>query len=173
MPYYFRPFLRPRHELLVSDLYGLVVVKNERLDEFMSLAKEFKEFISRGNVVDLAVGVIIGGAFGAIVNSLVKDVVMPPISYILSGVDVASWKAVIAQPVLDASGKVTKPEVDLTYGNFLQASLNFLIIAAVIFLAVKAINTLKRKEAEAPAVPPEPTAQEKLLIEIRDLLAKK
>jgi large conductance mechanosensitive channel len=138
----------------------------------MSLAKEFKEFISRGNVVDLAVGVIIGGAFGAIINSLVKDVVMPPISYIMSGVDVSSWKYTIAPAVMDAAGKVTKPEVDLTYGNFLQATLNFLIIAAVIFLAVKAINSLKRKEAEKPAAPPEPTMQEKLLMEIRDLLAK-
>jgi large conductance mechanosensitive channel len=138
----------------------------------MSLAREFKEFISRGNVVDLAVGVIIGGAFGAIINSLVKDVVMPPISYIMSGVDVSSWKYTIAPAVLDAAGKVTKPEVDLTYGNFLQASLNFLIIAFVIFLLVKAINSLKRKEAEKTAVPPAPTAQEKLLTEIRDLLAK-
>jgi large conductance mechanosensitive channel len=139
----------------------------------MSLAKEFKEFISRGNVVDLAVGVIIGGAFGAIVGSLVKDVVMPPISYIMSGVDVSSWKAVIAPAVLDTTGKVTKPEVDLTYGNFLQATLNFLIIALVIFLVVKAINSLKRKEAEVPAEPPAPTTDQKLLMEIRDLLAKK
>ena len=139
----------------------------------MSLAKEFKEFISRGNVVDLAVGVIIGGAFGGIVSSLVKDVVMPPISYVLSGVDVSSWKAVIAPAVSDAAGKVIKPEVDITYGNFLQATLNFLIIAAVIFLVVKAINTLKRKEAEKPAEPPAPTTDQKLLMEIRDLLAKK
>jgi len=145
----------------------------------MSLAKEFKEFISRGNVVDLAVGVIIGGAFGSIVTSLVKDVVMPPVSYMMSGVDVSSWKYVIASQVMGPDPKdatkviVLKPEVDLTYGNFLQASLNFLIIAAVIFLAVKAINTLKRKEAEKPVDPPVPTAQEKLLIEIRDLLAKK
>jgi len=139
----------------------------------MSLAKEFKEFISRGNVVDLAVGVIIGGAFGAIVGSLVKDVVMPPISYIMSGVDVSSWKLVIAPAMADAAGKVTKPEVDLTYGNFLQAALNFVIIAFVIFMAIKGINTFKRKEAEAPAAPPEPTAQEKLLAEIRDILAKK
>jgi large conductance mechanosensitive channel len=95
----------------------------------MSLAKEFKEFISRGNVVDLAVGVIIGGAFGAIVSSLVKDVVMPPISYLMSGVDVSSWKAVIAPAVMksivngDGSTSMVqdKPEVDLTYGNFLQA----------------------------------------------------
>ncbi len=139
----------------------------------MSLAKEFKEFISRGNVVDLAVGVIIGGAFGAIVSSLVKDVVMPPISYLMSGVDVTSWKYPIVPDAVDAAGKVTKAGVYLTYGNFLQASLNFLIVAAVIFLAVKAINTLKRTEAAKPAEPPAPTAEEKLLTEIRDLLAKK
>jgi len=147
----------------------------------MGLAKEFKEFISRGNVVDLAVGVIIGGAFGAIVGSLVKDVVMPPISYILSGVDVASWKLVIANAVMGPDPKdptgahiiALRPEVDLTYGNFLQATLNFLIVALVIFLAVKAINSFKRKEAEAPAAPPAPSAEEKLLTEIRDLLAKK
>jgi large conductance mechanosensitive channel len=150
----------------------------------MSLAKEFKEFISRGNVVDLAVGVIIGGAFGAIVSSLVKDVVMPPISYMMSGVDVSSWKYQIAAPVMGPNPKTVpldpdpahfiplKPEVDLTYGNFLQATLNFIIIAAVIFLAVKAINSLRRKEAEKPAEPPAPTTDQKLLMEIRDLLAK-
>jgi large conductance mechanosensitive channel len=138
----------------------------------MSLAKEFKEFISRGNVVDLAVGVIIGGAFGAIVGSLVKDVVMPPVSYLMSGVDVSSWKYTIAPAVLDATGKVTKPSVDLSYGNFLQATLIFLIIAAVIFLVVKAINSFKRKEAEKPAEPTAPTTDQKLLMEIRDLLAK-
>jgi len=136
----------------------------------MSLGKEFKEFISRGNVVDLAVGVIIGGAFGAIVGSLVKDMVMPPISYLLSGVDVASWKLVIAPAGPDPK---LKPEVDLTYGNFLQAGLNFLIVAAVIFLAVKAVNSFKRQEAEKAAEPPAPSAEEKLLTEIRDLLAKK
>jgi large conductance mechanosensitive channel len=133
------------------------------------LVGEFKQFISRGNVVDLAVGVIIGGAFGAITTSLVKDVVMPPISC----VDVSSWKYMIAHPVTDITGKVTQPEVDLTYGNFLQATLNFLIVAAVIFLVIKLINTMKRKEAEAPSAPPAPSAEEKLLTEIRDLLAKK
>lgn len=140
----------------------------------MSLIKEFKEFIARGNVVDLAVGVIIGGAFGAIVNSLVKDVVMPPISYILSGVDVSSWKYMLHDAVKDPNDptKVIRPEVDITYGNFLQATLNFLIIAAVIFLVVKAINALKRHEAAKPVDPPVPSAEEKLLIEIRDLLAK-
>jgi large conductance mechanosensitive channel len=144
----------------------------------MSLAKEFKEFISRGNVVDLAVGVIIGGAFGAIVSSLVKDVVMPPISYVMSGVDVSSWKSTIAPAVMGADPKThalieLKPAVYLTYGNFLQATLNFLIVALVIFLVVKAINSLKRKEAEKPAEPTAPTTDQQLLMEIRDLLAKK
>jgi large conductance mechanosensitive channel len=137
------------------------------------LVGEFKQFISRGNVVDLAVGVIIGGAFGAITTSLVKDVVMPPISYIMSGVDVSSWKAAIVPDALDASGKVTKAGVYVTYGNFLQAMLNFIIVAAVIFFVVKLINSVKRKEAEAPSAPPAPSAEEKLLTEIRDLLAKK
>jgi large conductance mechanosensitive channel len=137
------------------------------------LVAEFKQFISRGNVVDLAVGVIIGGAFGAITTSLVKDVVMPPISYVMSGVDVSSWKYQIAPHIVDATGKETKPEVDLTYGNFLQATLNFLIVAAVIFVVVKLINAMKRKEAETPSAPPAPSAEEKLLTEIRDLLAKK
>jgi large conductance mechanosensitive channel len=121
----------------------------------MSLAKEFKEFISRGNVVDLAVGVIIGGAFGGIVTSLVKDVIMPPIGYMMSGIDFSSLKVVIAQAVMDASGKVTKPEVAIGYGAF------------------KAVNSLKRKEAEAPAAPPAPTTDQQLLMEIRDLLAKR
>ena len=145
---------------------------------------EFKQFISRGNVVDLAVGVIIGGAFGAIISSLVKDVVMPPISYVMSGVDVSSWKYQISPAVMGPDPKAPltidpshfiqlKPEVALTYGNFIQASLNFLIIAFVIFLLVKGINSLKRQEEAKPAVPPPPTAQEKLLMEIRDLLAMK
>jgi large conductance mechanosensitive channel len=98
---------------------------------------------------------------------------MPPISYLMSGVDVSSWKYTIAPAILDPTGKVTKPEVDLTYGNFLQATLNFLIIALVIFIAVKAINSLKRKEAEKPAEPAAPTTDQKLLMEIRDLLASK
>jgi large conductance mechanosensitive channel len=140
--------------------------------ESSGIIGEFKQFISRGNVVDLAVGVIIGGAFGGIVSSLVKDVVMPPISYLMSGVDVSLWKYTIAPAVTDAAGKVSKPEVNLTYGNFLQATLNFLIVALVIFLVVKGINSLKRKEAEKPVDPPVPSPQEKLLMEIRDLLAK-
>ena len=139
----------------------------------MSMAKEFKEFISRGNVVDLAVGVIIGGAFGGIVGSLVKDVIMPPIGYIMSGVDFASLKLQIAPAVLDATGKVTKPEVAIGYGAFINTIINFLIVAAVIFLVIKGVNSLKRKEAEKPAEPAAPTTDQLLLMEIRDLLAKK
>jgi len=136
----------------------------------MSMAKEFKEFISRGNVVDLAVGVVIGGAFGAIVSSLVKDVVMPPIGYLTSGIDFSSLKLVITPDVVDATGKVTKAGVAIGYGNFIQTVISFLIIAFVIFLVVKGVNSLKRKEAEAPAEPPAPTTDQKLLMEIRDLL---
>jgi len=139
----------------------------------MSMVKEFKEFISRGNVVDLAVGVVIGGAFGAIVSSLVKDVVMPPIGYVLSGIDFTALKLVITPDVVDATGKVTKAGVAIGYGNFIQTIISFLIISFVIFLVVKGVNSLKRKEAEAPSVPPAPTAEEKLLTEIRDILAKR
>jgi large conductance mechanosensitive channel len=139
----------------------------------MSMVKEFKEFISRGNVVDLAVGVIIGAAFGAIVSSLVADIIMPPIGYLLSGIDFSSLKAVITPAVVDASGKVTHPEVAIAYGSFINKIINFLIVAFVIFLVVKGVNSLKRKEAEAPAEPAAPTTDQKLLTEIRDLLAKR
>ncbi len=138
----------------------------------MSLAKEFKEFISRGNVVDLAVGVIIGGAFGGIVTSLVKDVIMPPIGYMMSGIDFSSLKFVIKPALTDGAG-VIHPEVAIGYGAFINTLINFLIVAAVIFLVVKAVNSLKRKEAEKPAAPAAPTTDQLLLTEIRDLLAKK
>jgi large conductance mechanosensitive channel len=138
----------------------------------MSMVKEFKEFISRGNVVDLAVGVIIGGAFGAIVSSLVKDVVMPPIGYMMSGLDFSSLKMAITPDVTDAAGKVTKAGVAISYGNFLNTVINFLIVAAVIFLVVKGVNALKRKEAEKPAEPAAPTTDQQLLMEIRDLLKR-
>jgi large conductance mechanosensitive channel len=138
----------------------------------MSMVKEFKEFISRGNVVDLAVGVIIGAAFGAIVTSLVADVIMPPIGYMMSGIDFSSLKAVIAPALTDAAGKVTKPEVAIAYGSFINKVINFIIVSFVIFLVVKGVNSLKRKEAEKPAEPPAPTTDQKLLMEIRDLLAK-
>jgi large conductance mechanosensitive channel len=140
----------------------------------MSLAKEFKEFISRGNVVDLAVGVIIGGAFGAIVNSLVKDVIMPPIGYAMSGIDFSSLKLVVSPAHVDPGPVgVHHAEVAIGYGAFINTVINFIIVAAVIFIVIKAVNSLKRKEAEAPAAPAAPTTDQLLLTEIRDLLAKK
>ena len=133
----------------------------------MSVFKEFREFIARGNVVDLAVGVIIGGAFGKIVTSLVSDVVMPPIGLALGGVDFSALKIVL-KPA-DAAAKTA--EVAIRFGVFLDSLVQFLVIAAVIFLAVKAINSVRRP-AEAPPEPaPGPTPSEALLAEIRDLLA--
>lgn len=132
----------------------------------MSMASEFREFIARGNVIDLAVGVIVGGAFGKIVTSLVDQVVMPPIGLITGGIDFSQLKIVLK--AADAAAK--KPEVAISYGAFLNTMIQFLIIAFVIFLIVKAINSVRRKEVEAPGAPPAPTAEEMLLTEIRDLL---
>lgn len=121
------------------------------------MLKEFRDFISRGNVMDLAVAVIIGGAFTAIVTSLVDDIIMPLIGVILGGIDFTT----LAITIGDAA---------VTYGNFIQAIINFLIIAFVIFMMVKAINSATGKKAEEAPAPPEPSAEEKLLAEIRDLL---
>ncbi|MND32426.1 Large-conductance mechanosensitive channel [compost metagenome] len=132
----------------------------------MSFIKEFKEFAMRGNVIDLAVGVVIGGAFGKIVTSLVDDIIMPPIGYLIGGFDFKAFKITLKEAVVDATGKVT-PEVAINLGNFIQVLIQFVIIAFAIFIAIKAINTLKKKE-EAAAAPTPPT--EALLAEIRDLL---
>lgn len=136
----------------------------------MGLVKEFKEFISRGNVVDLAVGVIIGAAFGKIVSSIVDDIIMPPIGLLLGGMNFSSLKIILKEATINSSGVISEP-VSLNYGNFIQTGIDFLIIAAAIFLFVKAFNSMKRKE-KAP-LPPGPTNEEKLLTEIRDILAKK
>ena len=128
------------------------------------MLKEFRDFIARGNVVDLAVGVIIGGAFGAIVKSLVDQIIMPPIGLLTGGVDFAALKLVLKP----AAGKAT--EVAIGYGVFINTIIQFLIIAAAIFLMVKAINSLRREEAQAPVEPAAPTTSEALLTEIRDLL---
>jgi large conductance mechanosensitive channel len=130
----------------------------------MSLLKEFKAFAVKGNVVDMAVGIIIGAAFGKIVSSLVGDVVMPPVGVLLGGVDFSQLSVVVKEAV---DGK---PAVVIAYGKLLLAILDFLIIALVIFVAVKGINSLKRKEAAAPELPPTPSKEEILLGEIRDLL---
>jgi large conductance mechanosensitive channel len=132
----------------------------------MSMVKEFREFIARGNVVDLAVGVIIGGAFGAIVKSLVDQVIMPPIGLLTSGVDFAKleWVLKPADPI------AKKAAVAVQYGAFINTVIQFVIVAFVIFLVVKLVNSLRRQEAEAPAAPPALTPTEALLVEIRDLL---
>jgi large conductance mechanosensitive channel len=132
----------------------------------MSMMSEFKEFIARGNVIDLAVGVIIGAAFGKIVSTLVDLVIMPPVGMITGGVDFSQFKLMLKPG--DPAHKIT--EVAIQYGAFLNAVIQFVIIAFVIFLLVKAINNLRRKEAVAPAAPPAPTKTEALLEEIRNLL---
>jgi large conductance mechanosensitive channel len=123
----------------------------------MNWVKEFRDFINRGNVIDLAVGLVIGAAFTAIVNSLVNDLIMPIIGIITGGIDFSGLA-------------VTVGEAALAYGNFIQAVINFLIIAAVVFWLVKAVNRFRKKEEAKPADPAAPTTEEKLLTEIRDLL---
>ncbi|MBJ6801452.1 large-conductance mechanosensitive channel protein MscL [Geomonas sp. Red259] len=128
------------------------------------MVKEFKEFAVKGNVVDMAVGIIIGAAFAKIVSSFVGDVVMPPIGVLVGGVDFSQ----LAITVKEGSGN--KPPVLISYGKFIQTIIDFTIVAAAVFAAVKGINALKKKEAAAPEVPPAPTREEMLLGEIRDLL---
>jgi large conductance mechanosensitive channel len=130
------------------------------------MIEEFRKFIMRGNVIDLAVGVIIGGAFGAIVSTLVDNIIMPPIGMLLSGIDFSAIKITLQAAAGD------KPEVAIGIGLFLNALIKFVIIAFVLFLIIRAVNATSKKEAEKPAAPPAPTAEEKLLSEIRDLLAK-
>jgi large conductance mechanosensitive channel len=132
----------------------------------MSFVQEFKQFAVRGNVIDLAVGVIIGSAFGKIVSSLVADVITPPLGLMIGGVDFSKLAIKLNNP-LDAATTVT-----INYGKFLQASFDFLIIAFVLFLMIRTFNRLQKKKDETPAPPPEIPADIKLLTEIRDLLKK-
>ncbi|HGF7543057.1 large-conductance mechanosensitive channel protein MscL [Vibrio paracholerae] len=130
----------------------------------MSLLKEFKAFASRGNVIDMAVGIIIGAAFGKIVSSFVADIIMPPIGIILGGVNFSDLSFVLLAAQGDA------PAIVIAYGKFIQTVVDFTIIAFAIFMGLKAINSLKRKEEEAPKAPAAPTKDQELLSEIRDLL---
>ena len=131
---------------------------------------EFKEFAMRGNVLDMAVGVIIGGAFGKIVSSIVDDVIMPPIGWIIGGVNFSDLK--ITLPTVEVPGVEKLQAATINYGNFLQTCLDFLIVAFCIFILIKVVNKLakKKEEPEAPKAAPEPSNEEKLLMEIRDLL---
>ena len=139
----------------------------------MGMIQEFKEFAVRGNVVDLAVGVVIGAAFGKIVTALVDKIIMPPIGLLIGGVDFSRWVIPLRDAVVDATGTVTAPAVVIGIGDFLNTLIQFTIVAFAIFLAVKVVNRMRRKQEEAPAAPPAPTAEEKLLTEIRDLLRAK
>lgn len=125
----------------------------------MGMIKEFKEFAMKGNVVDLAVGVVIGGAFGAIINSLVGDIIMPIIGVLTGGVDFSGLSITVGKAVI-------------AYGKFIQATFSFIIIAFALFMVIKGMNATKKQEAEAPTAPPAPSASETLLAEIRDLLKK-
>ncbi len=133
----------------------------------MGMMKEFKEFAVKGNVVDMAVGIVIGAAFGKIVSSFVKDVLMPPIGVLLGGMDFSK----LSLTVKSAMGKTAA--VTINYGQFIQTVIDFVIIAFAIFLMVKGINSLKRKAEEAPKAPAAPPKEEVLLTEIRDLLKEK
>lgn len=138
----------------------------------MSFTSEFKEFVSKGNAIDLAVGVVIGAAFGKIITSLVEDIIMPPIGILIGGVNFADLKLTIQQASVDAAGNAVKA-VTINYGNFLQVAFSFLVIALAIFtFVVKPINAMKKKEAAVPVAPAAPSKEEALLTEIRDLLKK-
>src|SRR5262245_7728522 len=135
----------------------------------MPILREFREFAVKGNVVDLAVGLIIGVAFGKIVTSLVADVIMPPIGLLLGGVDFSAFASTLKPASVDAAGKAVPP-VLLKYGVFINTMIEFAIVAFAVFLLVKAINIARREHPAAPAPPPAPPAQEVLLAEIRDIL---
>jgi len=140
--------------------------------------KEFKKFISRGNVIDMAVGLIIAVYFGAIIKSLVDDILMPPIGKLIGGIDFSALKIIIQEAVSVAYnevGNIMTPEVTevaINYGNFINTIITFIIVAFAIFLVVKGYNQLRKKEEAAPAAPPPPSKEEQLLTEIRDLLKK-
>jgi large conductance mechanosensitive channel len=136
------------------------------------MLKEFRDFAMRGNVVDLAIGVIIGAAFGNIVNSLVTDVIMPPVGILTGGIDFSKMVVTLAPAHIGPDGREVAATV-LGYGRFINFVITFLIVAWAMFLVVKGMNAMRKKEAEHPADPPAPTTEEKLLTEIRDLLAKK
>jgi large conductance mechanosensitive channel len=143
----------------------------------MSIVKEFKEFAMRGNIVDMAVGIIIGASFGKIITSLVNDVLMPPIGMLLGHVDFSQLHIILqkAQPAVIEGEKIIKPalsQVTLNYGPFIQTLIDFIIVAFCVFLVIKAMNKIMRKEKAAPAAPPAPSEEVMLLKEIRDELKK-
>ena len=142
----------------------------------MGFLKDFKAFALKGNVMDMAVGVIIGGAFGKIVTSVVNDIIMPPIGLLVGGVDFSDMKLTLKQQVVDAAGAVITPAVTWNYGAFIQQVVDFTILAFCVFMMVKVMNKLLKKEEAKPApapAPPAPSKEEVLLTEIRDILKNK
>ena len=140
----------------------------------MGMLKEFREFAFKGNMIDMAVGIIIGAAFGGLVKSLVDKVLMPPLGLLIGGLDFTQFKLLLREARLGENGEVLKPAVELGYGEFISVFINFLIVAFAVFLLIEGINTArKRFEAEQPAPAPAGPTQEQLLAEIRDLLKNK
>lgn len=138
----------------------------------MGIIKEFREFAVRGNVVDMAVGIIIGAAFGKIVSSFVADVMMPPLAFATGGADFTEKKLVLRDAVMEGETVIT-PAVTMNYGTFITVTIDFILVAFAVFLLIKGINALKRKQEAVPAPPPGPTKDQEILMEIRDLLQAK
>ncbi len=138
----------------------------------MSMIKEFKEFAMKGNLVDMAIAFVMGAAFAKVVSGFIDGMVMPVVGKLVAGVDFASLKYILSEAQVDASGKVIAAEASIKYGEFITIMIDFILVAVVMFMIIKAINKMKKKQAEIPATPPEPTEDQVLLREIRDLLKK-
>ncbi len=138
----------------------------------MSMIKEFKEFAMKGNLVDMAIAFVMGAAFAKVVSGFIDGMVMPVLGKLVAGVDFASLKYILSEAQIDASGKVIAAEASIKYGEFITIIIDFILVAVVMFMIIKAINKMKKKQAEIPATPPEPTEDQVLLREIRDLLKK-
>ena len=137
------------------------------------MIKEFKEFAMKGNLVDMAIAFVMGAAFAKVVSGFIDGMVMPVVGKLVAGVDFASLKYILSEAQVDASGKVIAAEASIKYGEFITIMIDFILVAVVMFMIIKAINKMKKKQAEIPATPPEPTEDQVLLREIRDLLKKK
>jgi large conductance mechanosensitive channel len=138
----------------------------------MSMIKEFKEFAMKGNLVDMAIAFVMGAAFAKVVSGFIDGMVMPVVGKLVAGVDFASLKYILSEAQIDASGKVIAAEASIKYGEFITIMIDFILVAVVMFMVIKAINKMKKKQAEIPATPAEPTEDQVLLREIRDLLKK-
>src|SRR5699024_753625 len=138
----------------------------------MSLMKDFKEFAIKGNILDLAVAFVLGIAFKNVIMSVTNDIIMPIVGIFTGGIDFSDKKVILSPAVVDAAGKVVTPENAITYGVLIQTIITFLIIAVILFFIVKGVINMQKQEQEAPASPPEPTKEEALLTEIRDLLKR-